>query len=534
VVFTGPFTKYLTPPSLGKCLLLGCYWTVILIMLWSNVILAPGSVNYGYKWEIVGFRAAWISVTQIPLIYCLSCKINVISLITGISYERLNWLHRWVSRTLFLTVIVHWSFFFTEWSLADFVQMEFEMMPMVKWGFASWGVMGFMVLTSFGFFRSKIYEIWVLQHIATAGLLLFLIHTHLPSYATYNVWIAIGFVAFDRISRVVLVLVRNLHIFKGRRSLGHALGYSATVRQLSDQHLHIVIDNVNFSWKAGQHIYLSIPRVGLLENHPFTIANTFQSPASSDSQQSIELYIKVRSGFTRRLYKMCSGDNPTRSFHAFVSGPWGSSPSLDRFDSLVIMATGTGISYAMPILESAVNRETRIRRLSFVWVIRHWYQLDWFKAQLNQNFKLAEHRDVELSIYIFVTEATLTLPPSSNSVLPIVEKELRITTNTKQDDDDILEIRKRNTPSANLDRYSFASSAGSTTSLNTLHGRPTLDAILRPVIEEALGETGIFACGNASFMADLRNYTASTSDERAVHKGTGAQGLYLFTQTYGW
>ncbi|KIN08735.1 hypothetical protein OIDMADRAFT_188407 [Oidiodendron maius Zn] len=529
-VLTGTITKYFTPPSLGKCLLLLCYWTMILIMLWSNVILKPGSSIYGYKWEIVGFRAAWVSVTQIPLIYCLSCKINVISLLTGISYERLNWLHRWVSRTLFLTVIVHWSYFFTEWTLADFVQMELQMMPMVKYGFASWGVIGFMVLTSFGFFRSKIYELWVFQHIATAGLLLWLVHTHVPSYAAYNVWIAIGFVAFDRISRILLVAVRNLHIFRGRKVLGANLGYSATVRQLSDQHVHVVIDSVDFSWKAGQHIYITIPRVGLLENHPFTISNTFQSPASIDGKQSIELYIKVRSGFTRRIHKMCAGNDPGRSYRAFISGPWGSSPSLDRFDSLVIMATGTGISYAIPMFESAISCETRIRRVSFVWVIRHWYQLEWFKVRLNENFKKAKIQNIDLCINIFVTEANLTLIPSHGSALPLNDEKEEITSHSMPDADEKQEIRQRSVSFDQPRRLSSESSDAFT----VLHGRPILDTILRPVIEGAWGETGIFACGNASFMADVRNYTARESDERAVHKGTGAQALYLYTQTYGW
>ena len=106
-------------PSIGRSVLLIVYWMVILIMLWSNVILPPDSSIYAYRWEIVGFRAAWVSVTQLPLIYCLAGKINIISLVSGISYERLNWLHRWTARTIFLTLIVHWSFFLREWILAD-------------------------------------------------------------------------------------------------------------------------------------------------------------------------------------------------------------------------------------------------------------------------------------------------------------------------------------------------------------------------------------------------------------------------------
>jgi hypothetical protein len=67
------------------------------------------------------------------------------------------------------------------------------------------------------------------------------------------------------------------------------------------------------------------------------------------------------------------------------------------------------------------------------------------------------------------------------------------------------------------------------------YGRPrSLDALIRPTVEDSEGETAIIACGGATFMAEVRNYTAALSDERAVHKGTGAQGIFLFTETYGW
>ena len=197
IIFTGRFSKYLTPPPVGRCLVLAVYWIVILTMLWSNTILTKGSSEYIYKWEKVGFRAAWVSVTQIPFIYLLSCKFNPISLLTGISYERLNWLHRWTARTVFLTIIVHWTFFFQEWVEADFVKLQLEMMPMVKYGFGAWGVITWMVLSSFGYFRAVSYEIFVAQHIVAAAVLLWLVFIHVPAYAQYNVWMCIGFLAFD-------------------------------------------------------------------------------------------------------------------------------------------------------------------------------------------------------------------------------------------------------------------------------------------------------------------------------------------------
>ena len=156
IYFTGRISKYFSPLPLGRWLILLFYWTVLLCFLWTGTILSPSSPEYAYKWEIVGFRSAWVSVTQVPFIYLLSCKFNPISILTGISYERFNWLHRWAARTLFLTVIVHWSFFFREWYLANFVKLEIQMMPMVKYGFGAWSVVGWMVLSGFGFFKKPV------------------------------------------------------------------------------------------------------------------------------------------------------------------------------------------------------------------------------------------------------------------------------------------------------------------------------------------------------------------------------------------
>ena len=53
-------------------------------------------------------------------------------------------------------------------------------------------------------------------------------------------------------------------------------------------------------------------------------------------------------------------------------------------------------------------------------------------------------------------------------------------------------------------------------------------------VEAAVGETAVVICGGLAITAQARTFVAALSDERAVHKGTGAQGIYLFTETYGW
>ena len=124
---------WLSPPRLGRVLFLTCYWSVIVCLMTNKAV-----VHDAYYWERIGFRNAGVSVTQVPLVYLLASKSSLVCSIVGSSHERLNWLHRWVSRTLLLTVTVHGGFFMAEWVRADFVKLELEMMPMVKYGIGAW------------------------------------------------------------------------------------------------------------------------------------------------------------------------------------------------------------------------------------------------------------------------------------------------------------------------------------------------------------------------------------------------------------
>lgn len=550
-MWTGKFSRYFNPPPLGRCLLLLAYWAVILTMLWSNVILSPSSENYAYKWEIVGFRAAWVSVTQLPLIYILSGKANIITILTGISYERLNWLHRWVARTMFLTLIVHWSFFFTEWSIADFVSLELALMPMVKYGFGAWATLGWMVLTGLGFFRTLCYELWLLQHIAAAMVLLWLVHSHVPSYAQYNVWFAVGVVVFDRLVRTLRTVVVNLHLFSKRHESGtpgRRFGYETEVTALSHEFIHVKVRNVDLTWRPGQHVYLSIPRAGIFEAHPFTIASMPKSMSGKEGINDIELYLRVHNGFTKRLHRRCAANRTPTPFLSFLNGPWGVPPSLDRFETLILVATGNGASFTVPNLTSAVSKKNHLRQILFIWIIRDSEQLEWFQDQLLRSSALARDRHIAISILVYITGSTVSRSPSSSESNQSVE-EVAFSTDMKEKD-----LGSENTTSSPVphspgapdgkdqegivslvsETSSSSESLNEKPSLIVAYGRPDFDHLIRPVVEEAWGETGILACGGNSFTGSLRNYVARLSDERAVHKGTGAQGIYLFCETYGW
>lgn len=62
--------------------------------------------------------------------------------------------------------------------------------------------------------------------------------------------------------------------------------------------------------------------------------------------------------------------------------------------------------------------------------------------------------------------------------------------------------------------------------------RPDIAEFLRKPVEATGGETSVSVCGGKSLVAKVRNSVANLSDERAVHKGTGAQGIHLHVEEY--
>lgn len=581
--FAGRFLRYFTPPPLGQSLTILAFWVIILIMLFSNVFLTPTSSLYGYRWEKPAFRAAWVSVTQVPLLFALSCKFNVISIATGISYERLNWLHRWVSRTLFLTVIVHWAYFFHEWTLADFVRYQLQMMPMVKYGFGAWAVLGWTVITGYGFFRDLCYELWVLQHLASAGVLLWLLYVHVPSYARYNIWLAVGFVVFDRVVRGIWSVVNNLHL----RTFGKGgLGFRGHVTALPDGYLRVTLEDVEFDWKAGQHVFLSIPACGIFESHPFTISNTRKAatadvlPGPGRSSKDLEVVLKCHSGFTKRLQKRAlraqSRGDSEPSHRVFLSGPWGIPPlsAIERCNSLVLIASSTGAAFNVPLLEHAVKSAPFVQSVCFYWVVRHTSQISWFDTRLRAAMRQLAALGLEnVTFRIFVTGTNdqsdlkgVNLP--IDSVSEVCQCWLRnhglpfelVSSDASSIDTTITNTSDEKTPStkgllATSRELSESSSSSDTEQFTTCCGcknckcKPALsspsfvvslgrpcafDPLIRPTVEAAQGETVVIACGGRDMMAQVGTYVAALSDERAAHKGTGAQGIYLWTESYGW
>jgi hypothetical protein len=70
--------------------------------------------------------------------------------------------------------------------------------------------------------------------------------------------------------------------------------------------------------------------------------------------------------------------------------------------------------------------------------------------------------------------------------------------------------------------------------ISIISGRPHVENIIRKTAELALGEMAVVVCGPPDLVQCTRNAVVNISDDRAVHKGTGAQGIYVHAEAFGY
>ncbi|EAA30048.3 hypothetical protein GE21DRAFT_4980 [Neurospora crassa] len=555
--------SWMTPPPLGRVITLLAYWAIIVSMMTANAIK-----NDAFFWERIGFRNAWITVMQMPLLYLLASKCSIIGLIIGTGHERLNWLHRWVGRTMFVTGAVHGWHFFTEWQRAGILEFQLQMMGMVKYGMAAWTVLGWSLISGFAPLRRLGYEFFVLQHLASAVLFIWLVYVHIPAYARWNVWFSIGALCFDRACRTVLLVWQNVK-FRPNRSKckgGQRVGHFAQIRAVGDSITVINIKDVHFKWKAGQHLYLWAPAIGPMEAHPYTIACAHQLPETCICN-SIQLVVRKHGGFSKRLHERAIKDHAEEkkgNYTVFVSGPYGMPPRLDIYETVVLISASTGASFTLPILEDLLAKANTncVKRIDFLLTTKQGEELDFYVKRLHEFLDGANEVGIELLVHVAITQSgTPSLPPLStlpttreregtvgkslsrssswdsdldktrakddpDSIQPSGDQEKRANTIGGGGGRDVEDIIFSLTPRRPLSKASVDSHVHYSTT------RPDIAAFIRAPVEATGGETKVVVCGGPSLVAKVRNCVASLADERAVHKGTGAQGIGLFVEEY--
>jgi ferric-chelate reductase len=227
--------------------------------------------------------------------------------------------------------------------------------------------------------------------------------------------------SFDRVLRLIRVLYYNFYVHFRRAKLEYTNSVAFYDEASNVVRLEVIAASSNHQPTASSYYYLYQPfRFRGWENHPFTLGswtytNTkddefssnlkstefvdvsqiplLSSPdqeqrdeniLSKDSKTSIQkpkliFWVRPYDGWTRSLRNQClaSADRTIRP-KIFLEGPYGEPFPIENYDSVLLIAGGTGIACAVPYIKEQIRQSESIhdgiesprRDIHLVWAAR--------------------------------------------------------------------------------------------------------------------------------------------------------------------
>ena len=221
--------------------------------------------------------------------------------------------------------------------------------------------------TSLLFIRRFFFEFFLKTHLLLVILLNCLLWFHVNlgiNTPTISLSIASFLWVFQTSFWIGHLLYRNACGTSRKGHAIHSLGPNLPVEA--------VLLNVNLCrpWTVtpGQYVYVTVPsrHRGGIQAHPYLIAWSLED--SNKTSTDISLLIECRDGFSRQL--RLSTEHPSS---LILDGPYGKTIDLDRFDKVLMIASGVGIAAHLlairHLLKAHDSRKARVRRLTLVWIL---------------------------------------------------------------------------------------------------------------------------------------------------------------------
>ena len=370
---------------------------------------------------------------------------------------------------------------------------------------------------------------------------------HLPSTALYSriyVWIPIGIYLFERTLRTLRYAYNNLR--PGRATLiqltGGVTKVIVSTRQLKD-------------WGPGSFVLLSLPRFGLGQSHPATVASI---PSSHEGK--LVLILRAHRGFTSRIHAnestvslhggSASSESPqnSKTTHlALIDGPYGGTQlNFASYTYVLLIAGSTDVTFTLPVLlDLALRAEKQkplVKHVTFIWAVKTSACTSWIDSELKHAGSELQKAGIELGIRIFVTadeefveveggkpfSAEACHCDKGNEECSCISPFPKLSPNAKPNVlAEQIKTQERTNEAAEETRRQELLSYTSRCSVTTIQsGRPDLKEIIKEAQGKADGEIGVAVCGPVELTAETRRVVAGLD-----WKGGS---IYLHSESFGW
>ncbi|GAA6027261.1 hypothetical protein JCM8097_002535 [Rhodosporidiobolus ruineniae] len=461
------------------------------------------------------FRTGMIATACYPMVFLLYGRGSVVSFFTGLDYLELRYWHIvfgfyafWLSLIHTVAYVAHYYMYSTgAKALAQAAKQQY-----FYWGIIALVFMGTNYLIGLKWVRRRGYELFLLSHIAGAVLIIVGSWYHRPSMIPYA-WAAAGIWIFERTCRFVLHLSHVAHYKLYLRRPVHRA--TATV---VDGAIKMNVPIKGGQWGAGQHYYISFWGLDLLRRpwlygqvHPFSTANVSSPSSSSKDTQEIRFLLRVHGGLAKDLANHImkrSEANGGKAIEMLVTleGPYGSSEDASEFDSVLLVAGGSGITHPLStfheLAHQAVEGKAVTSNVKLVWAVQKQEQAEWASETLAECRALASQAGLAHSVDLHITR-----PSSSSSSTGLTPSTSASGSSTPSTDID----EKEKEGSMFSDEVElFGGKTG------RFFGRPDVQMEVRKAIAESAGRTLVCVCGPTAIADDVRKATAGYPRSQVV------------------
>lgn len=399
--------RHLTFPSLP---VIGIVFAALVFVVLYCFVPQPlywQSMAYGSP--PLSIRAGMIAVAMTPWIIATSMKANLVSLVAGISHVRLSVLHRWGGYLCLFLALIHAIPFYVQKDRDPPGYAQYKaLFPNPHMYFFGSGIAALVALIwlcvgSLPIIRSMAYELFVFLHIPVAmvyvGFLFWHCRNFLTSwhylYSTIAIWALSYFLRFF-----------NLNWINPWKASWLA-GDEATVSVVAEHAVKVTIPT-RMRWRPGQFVYLRMPGVSVFENHPFTISSLSSEEFASDygdSYRNLLLVFRPFGGFTRKLLDTATEKGPSKTYRAYLEGPYGGMQrELGAFDTAVLFAGGSGItaviSQLLHLIKNMRDGKAVTRKVVMIWALKRPEVLEWFREELRMCYEYAPPGSVTCQFYM--------------------------------------------------------------------------------------------------------------------------------------
>ncbi|WVF68300.1 hypothetical protein IAT40_003065 [Kwoniella sp. CBS 6097] len=447
-------------------------------------------------------RSEWLAMATLPFVYVLGSKRNIISVLTGVSHEKLQVLHQGAAFNFTYMSLVHTFAAIIRANQEKGIVYATKTNSVYPSGFVALAPLLVLFFGALPPFRKSFYEAFYWIHIIMALFFAGALFWH-------------GYKLLDSDSYMIATVVLFLFSVTWRlvmMILDNPILHRATATLIDEETLKLTVPTLYIKWSPGQHVFIRFSGVRPLESHPFSMATIPRPEERVNSAQNMVFLLKPFSGFTQALFQDVRSRGKA-TYKVLIDGPYGGAGhDMRAFDSVVVIAGGTGITWALSVLQDLAYYG-KGQEVKMFWAVRHTDSLSWFEHE----FEAIQKRNPSIKIQMFVTRESPD--PAANTNDDKMTEHPSVAQSSLTLDTPATEL------SMTLDKIH---------KLAVTYGRPYLPAIIQEEVGLTHGSLGVACCGPPSMLFDCSN--AVTKAQVGILKGAYPEvtEVFLKSESYGW